>query len=163
VAEQVCDMLQEIRAFGLYFLRGLVPWIGFTIYTAVGTMLYFYHFPNPGDTAHQVEKRREHIVEGLLFLKDMRQAWPMADTWVSHPSHASNCTDGSQREKIKAMQIFYSNIKADGDLAVTPSERREMRNAIIDYGALQPDPVRQPDAESTDEQVRHPIALIFIY
>ncbi|KAF4495975.1 general repressor of transcription [Fusarium agapanthi] len=137
VAEQVCDMLQEIRAFGLYFLRGLVPWIGFTIYTAVGTMLYFYHFPNPGDTAHQVEKRREHIVEGLLFLKDMRQAWPMADTW---------------REKIKAMQIFYSNIKTDGDLAVTPSERREMRNAIIDYGALQPDPVRQPDAESTDEQ-----------
>ena len=54
------------------------------------------------------------------------------------------------------MQIFYSNIKTDGDLAVTPSERREMRNAIIDYGALQPDPVRQPDTESTDEQVsRH--------
>ncbi|KAF5018107.1 hypothetical protein F66182_9926 [Fusarium sp. NRRL 66182] len=137
VAEQVCDMLLEIRAFGLYFLRGLVPWIGFTIYTAVGTMLYFYHFPNPGDTPLQVEKRREHIVEGLLFLKDMRQAWPMADTW---------------REKIKAMQIFYSNIKTDGDLAVTPSERREMRNAIIDYGALQPDPVRQPDAESNDDQ-----------
>ncbi|KAF5665291.1 general repressor of transcription [Fusarium heterosporum] len=137
VAEQVCNMLQEIRAFGLYFLRGLVPWIGFTIYTAVGTMLYFYHFPNPGDTHQHIEKRREHIVEGLLFLKDMRQAWPMADTW---------------REKIKAMQIFYSNIKTDGDLAVTPSERREMRNAIIDYGALQPDPVRQPDAESTDEQ-----------
>ncbi|KAM0372173.1 hypothetical protein ACHAPZ_008071 [Fusarium culmorum] len=137
VAKQVCDMLQEIRAFGLYFLRGLVPWIGFTIYTAVGTMLYFYHFPNPGDTPNDIDKRREHIVEGLLFLKDMRQAWPMADTW---------------REKIKAMQIFYSNIKTDGDLAVTPSERREMRNAIIDYGALQPDPVRQPDTESTDEQ-----------
>ncbi|KAL2687870.1 hypothetical protein Neosp_005439 [[Neocosmospora] mangrovei] len=138
VAEQVCEMLQEMRAFGLYFLRGLVPWIGFTIYTAVGTMLYFYHFPNPGDTPHQIERRREHIVEGLLFLKDMRQAWPMADTW---------------REKIKAMQIFYTNIKAEGDQAVTPSERREMRNAIIDYGALQPDPVRQPDSESNDEQV----------
>ncbi|KAJ4214024.1 hypothetical protein NW759_010550 [Fusarium solani] len=138
VAEQVCEMLQEMRAFGLYFLRGLVPWIGFTIYTAVGTMLYFYHFPNPGDIPHQIERRREHIVEGLLFLKDMRQAWPMADTW---------------REKIKAMQIFYTNIKAEGDQAVTPSERREMRNAIIDYGALQPDPVRQPDAESNDEQV----------
>ncbi|KAI8673289.1 Zn(2)-C6 fungal-type domain-containing protein [Fusarium keratoplasticum] len=137
VAEQVCEMLQEMRAFGLYFLRGLVPWIGFTIYTAVGTMLYFYHFPNPGDTPHQIERRREHIVEGLLFLKDMRQAWPMADTW---------------REKIKAMQIFYTNIKAEGDQAVTPGERREMRNAIIDYGALQPDPVRQPDAESNDEQ-----------
>ncbi|KAF4449903.1 general repressor of transcription, partial [Fusarium albosuccineum] len=141
VAEQVCEMLQEMRAFGLYFLRGLVPWIGFTIYTAVGTMLYFYHFPNPGDTHDQVERRREHIVEGLLFLKDMRQAWPMADTW---------------REKIKAMQIFYTNIKAEGDQAVTPSERREMRNAIIDYGALQTDPVRQPDTDSNDEQVQEP-------
>ncbi|KAK7397537.1 hypothetical protein QQX98_013093 [Neonectria punicea] len=136
VAEEVCAMLQEMRAFGLYFLRGLVPWIGFTIYTAVGTLLYFYHFPNPGDTAGQVEKRRECIVEGCLFLKDMRQAWPMADTW---------------REKIQAMQIFYSSIKAEGDQAVTPSERREMRNAIIDYGALQPDPVLQPDIESNEE------------
>ncbi|KAM5358962.1 hypothetical protein ACJZ2D_014856 [Fusarium nematophilum] len=141
VAREVCEMLQEMRAFGLYFLRGLVPWIGFTIYTAVGTMLYFYHFPNPGDTHDEVERRREHIVEGCLFLKDMRQAWPMADTW---------------REKIKAMQIFYSNIKAEGDQAVTPSERREMRNAIIDYGALQPDPVRQPDAETNDYHVRAP-------
>lgn len=52
------------------------------------------------------------------------------------------------------MQLFYSNIKAEGDQAVTPSERREMRNAIIDYGALQPDPVRQPDAESSEEPVR---------
>lgn len=82
VAQQVCEMLQEMRAFGLYFLRGLVPWIGFTIYTAVGTLLYFYHFPNSGDSPIQIEKRRERIVEGCLFLKDMRQAWPMADTWV---------------------------------------------------------------------------------
>lgn len=52
------------------------------------------------------------------------------------------------------MQLFYSSIKAEGDQAVTPSERREMRNAIIDYGALQPDPVRQPDIESNDESVR---------
>lgn len=51
------------------------------------------------------------------------------------------------------MQLFYSNIKAEGDQAVTPSERREMRNAIIDYGALQPDPVRQPDVVSSDDQV----------
>ena len=83
VAEQVCEMLQEMRAFGLYFLRGLVPWIGFTIYTAVGTLLYFYHYPNIDDTSAQVEKRRMRIVEGCLFLKDMRQAWPMADNWVS--------------------------------------------------------------------------------
>ncbi|KAH7159578.1 fungal-specific transcription factor domain-containing protein [Dactylonectria estremocensis] len=138
VAEQVCEMLQEIRAFGLYFLRGLVPWIGFTIYTAVGTLLYFYHFPNPGDGPSQIEYRRERIVEGCLFLKDMRQAWPMADTW---------------REKIQAMQLFYSNIKTEGDQAVTPGERREMRNAIIDYGALQPDPVRQPDIESNEESM----------
>lgn len=54
------------------------------------------------------------------------------------------------------MQIFYSNIRAEGDQAVTSSERREMRNAIIDYGALQPDPVLQPYEESNDEQVRGP-------
>lgn len=83
VAEQVCQMLQEMRAFGLFFLRGLVPWIGFTIYTAVGTMLYFYHFPNQGDSPGVIDRRRENIVQGLLFLKDMRQAWPMADTWAS--------------------------------------------------------------------------------
>lgn len=51
------------------------------------------------------------------------------------------------------MQIFYSNIKAEGDQAVTPSERREMRNAIIDYGALQPDPVQPADTESSDDTV----------
>ncbi|KAF4981842.1 hypothetical protein FZEAL_2421 [Fusarium zealandicum] len=145
VAEQVCEMLQEMRVSGLYFLRGLVPWIGFTIYTAVGTMLYFYHFPNPGDTPDQIERRREHIVEGLMFLKDMRQAWPMADTW---------------REKIKAMQIFYSNIRVQGDQGVTPSERREMRNAMVDYGALQADPVRQPDTDSNDDQVRIPPLIL---
>jgi hypothetical protein len=31
----VLEMLDEMRSFGVYFLRGLVPWIGFTIYTAV--------------------------------------------------------------------------------------------------------------------------------
>lgn len=89
VAEQVCEMLEEMRAFGLYFLRGLVPWIGFTIYTAVGTLLYFYHYPNIEDTPAQIEKRRLRIVEGCLFLKDMRQAWPMADNWVSPCSSMS--------------------------------------------------------------------------
>lgn len=83
VASQVCEMLQEMRTFGLFFLRGLVPWIGFTIYTAVGTLLYFYHFPAPEESQAQLDLRRQHIVEGCLFLKDMRQAWPMADTWVS--------------------------------------------------------------------------------
>ena len=86
VAEEVCEMLQEMRAFGLYFLRGLVPWIGFTIYTAVGTLLYFYHFPNLDESPAQVERRRQRIVEGCLFLKDMRQAWPMADNWVRRPT-----------------------------------------------------------------------------
>ena len=51
------------------------------------------------------------------------------------------------------MQIFYSNIKADGDQSVTPSERRELRNAIIDYGALQPDPVQAADVESSEDNV----------
>lgn len=37
------------------------------------------------------------------------------------------------------MQIFYSNIKTKGGQGVTRNERQEMKNALIDYGALQPD------------------------
>lgn len=84
VADQVCEMLQEIRQFGLFFLRGLVPWIGFTIYTAVGTLLYFWHFPHVSEGDPQIENWRQRIIDGCVFLKDMRQAWPMADTWVNH-------------------------------------------------------------------------------
>ena len=82
VADQVCEMLQDIRAFGPFFLRGLVPWIGFTIYTAIGTLLYFLHFPHADDGAQQIERWRQRVIDGSIFLKDMRQAWPMADTWV---------------------------------------------------------------------------------
>jgi hypothetical protein len=37
------------------------------------------------------------------------------------------------------MQIFYSTIKTKGGQGVTRNERQEMKNALIDYGALQPD------------------------
>ncbi|RFU81706.1 hypothetical protein TARUN_491 [Trichoderma arundinaceum] len=136
VADQVCEMLQDIRGFGLFFLRGLVPWIGFTIYTAVGTLLYFWHFPHVSEGDPQIESWRQRIIDGCVFLKDMRQAWPMADTW---------------RETIKAMHIFYSNVKSKGNQAVSPSARREMRNAIIDYGALQPSPVQPADSGSEED------------
>lgn len=136
VADQVCEMLQEIRGFGLFFLRGLVPWIGFTIYTAVGTLLYFWHFPHVSEGDPQIESWRQRIIDGCVFLKDMRQAWPMADTW---------------RETIKAMHIFYSNSKSKGNQAMSPSARREMRNAIIDYGALQPSPVHPADSGSEED------------
>lgn len=51
------------------------------------------------------------------------------------------------------MQIFYSNIKTKGDQAVTSRERRNMRNAIIDYGALQTLPVIDRDTEGGDDNV----------
>lgn len=82
VANQVCEMLHDIRAFGFCFLRGLVPWIGFTVYTAVGTLLYFWHFPHAEEDDLQIESRRQRIINGCVFLKDMRKAWLMADTWV---------------------------------------------------------------------------------
>jgi hypothetical protein len=83
VTDQVCEMLEEMRAFGLFFLRGLVPWIGFTAYTSVGIMLYYYHFPNSDDDSAIRKSARTHILSGCAFLKDMRGSWPMADTWVS--------------------------------------------------------------------------------
>jgi hypothetical protein len=48
------------------------------------------------------------------------------------------------------MQIFYSNVKK-GEQSVTPTKRREMRNAITDYGALQPSPVHEnPEIPDSD-------------
>jgi hypothetical protein len=51
------------------------------------------------------------------------------------------------RETIKQMQIFYSNIKTKGGQGVTRNERQEMKNALIDYGALQPDTDSAPVEE----------------
>lgn len=79
----VLEMLEEMRTFGVYFLRGLVPWIGFTIYTAVGVMLYSVNFPSGEDDPRIVEKARERVIQGCTFLKEMKTQWPMAATWVS--------------------------------------------------------------------------------
>ncbi|KAF2403099.1 hypothetical protein EJ06DRAFT_528059 [Trichodelitschia bisporula] len=134
VADQVCDMLEEMRSFGLFFLRGLVPWIGFTIYTAVGIMLYYCHFPDPDDDSDVMKRAQRRVMNGMAFLKDMRGSWPMADTW---------------RETIKRMQVFYATIKTKGEQSVSHHERREMHSALVDYGALQPSPV-QDAANSAD-------------
>ena len=79
----VLEMLEEMRTFGVFFLRGLVPWIGFTIYTAVGVMLYSFNFPSGEDDPRIVEKARERVIQGCTFLKEMKTQWPMAATWVS--------------------------------------------------------------------------------
>lgn len=78
----VLEMLDEMRTFGVFFLRGLVPWIGFTIYTAVGVMLYSFNFPSGEDDPRITEKARERVIQGCTFLKEMKNQWPMADTWV---------------------------------------------------------------------------------
>jgi Fungal specific transcription factor domain len=84
VTEDVCTMYEEMRDSGLFFLRGLVPWIGFTVYTATGIMLYFYHFSEEQEDHHRIRERaKKHVVEGCEFLKDMKGSWPMADNWVS--------------------------------------------------------------------------------
>jgi hypothetical protein len=82
----VLEMLDEMRTFGVYFLRGLVPWIGFTIYTAVGVMLYSFNFPSGDDDPRITEKARERVIGGCSFLKEMKNQWPMADTWVCSPT-----------------------------------------------------------------------------
>jgi hypothetical protein len=79
----VLEMLEEMRTFGVYFLRGLVPWIGFTIYTAVGVMLYCFNFPTSDDDPRMREKARRCVINGCSFLKEMKTQWPMAETWVS--------------------------------------------------------------------------------
>jgi hypothetical protein len=102
VANQVCEMLEEMRAFGLFFLRGLVPWIGFTAYTATGIMLYYYHFPDQNENPNPMKQARDHVVQGCMFLKDMRGSWPMADTWVS--TFRDLCQPHSDKELHSAKQ-----------------------------------------------------------
>jgi hypothetical protein len=108
VANQVCEMLYEMRNFGLFFLRGLVPWIGFTAYTATGIMLYYYHFPDQNEKSNAMSQARDHVVQGCMFLKDMKGSWPMADTWVfcqfsSIPAnHANKIDSAKQSNKCKS-------------------------------------------------------------
>lgn len=128
----VLEMLEEMRTFGVYFLRGLVPWIGFTIYTAVGVMLFCFNFPTSDDDPRMREKARRCVINGCTFLKEMKTQWPMAETWF---------------ETIKRMQAYYrSALGQDGP--ASPEERQALRRAMVDYGALQPSPVQKPMAES---------------
>ncbi|KAH8722872.1 fungal-specific transcription factor domain-containing protein [Phaeosphaeriaceae sp. PMI808] len=122
----VLEMLEEMRTFGVYFLRGLVPWIGFTIYTAVGVMLYCYNFPSSEDDPKVQKKARGCVISGCTFLKEMRQQWPMAETWF---------------ETIKRMQAYY---RSSQDAPASPEERKVLQRSLIDYGALQPSPVQRP-------------------
>ncbi|KAF1925099.1 uncharacterized protein M421DRAFT_264763 [Didymella exigua CBS 183.55] len=127
-ATMVLEMLEEMRTFGVFFLRGLVPWIGFTIYTAVGVMLYSFSFPSGEDDPKIVERARERVIQGCTFLKEMKTQWPMAATWF---------------ETIKRMQAYYRSVLGQ-DPPALPEERKALRRAMIDYGALQPSPVQKP-------------------
>ncbi|KAF2117379.1 fungal-specific transcription factor domain-containing protein [Lophiotrema nucula] len=141
----VLEMLEEMRTFGVYFLRGLVPWIGFTIYTAVGVMLYSFNFPSGDDDPRITEKARERVIQGCVFLKEMKTQWPMAATWF---------------ETIKRMQAYYRNLSGQDGQPVSPEERHALRHAMIDYGALQPSPVQKPvdakESKGPDSTIQPP-------
>ncbi|USP79670.1 hypothetical protein yc1106_06944 [Curvularia clavata] len=131
-AVMVLDMLEEMRTFGVYFLRGLVPWVGFTIYTAVGAMLYSFNFPSGDDDPRWQEKARRSVIQGCNFLKEMKTQWPMAETWF---------------DTIRRMQAYYRSVLGQ-DGPASPEERQALRHAMIDYGALQPSPVQKPNESS---------------
>ncbi|KAL5117337.1 hypothetical protein ACEQ8H_004782 [Pleosporales sp. CAS-2024a] len=133
-SSMVLEMLEEMRTFGVYFLRGLVPWIGFTIYTAVGAMLYCFNFPTHDDDPRMREKARRCVINGCTFLKDMKTQWPMAETWF---------------ETIKRMQAYYRSALGQ-DPPTSPEERQVLRRAMIDYGALQPSPVQKQESDTMD-------------
>lgn len=120
-AVTVLDMMEEIRTFGIYFLRGLVPWIGFTIYTAVGVMLYCYNFPTPDDDPEIVRRAKERVVTGCVFLRQLKNQWPMAD---------------SQFLTIRRMQAFYHRIRTRKPGTTISAERSVLGEALIDYAAV---------------------------
>lgn len=52
------------------------------------------------------------------------------------------------------MQAFYRNLKSKGDEGVTPDERENLKNALVDYGHLQ-----SPPAEPSPSSNPSPIAI----
>ena len=81
-ASTVCDMCREINQFGVDFRRGLVPWIGFTVYTTIGVMLYFEYFPAESSPTETVLGNRDKLASGYMLLKAMKNEWPMVSRWV---------------------------------------------------------------------------------
>ncbi|KAK7525992.1 fungal-specific transcription factor domain-containing protein [Phyllosticta citriasiana] len=136
VATTVCDMVNEMVSFGNFFLRGLVPWVGFTIYEAVGVIVYRanFHFDEEDDMGNIIDDDKERIVRGCSFLKDMKEQWPMAQQWF---------------ETVKRMQACYRRVRNEGGSSIPETEQRTIRNAIVDYGALQPSPVQAEDEVNT--------------
>lgn len=82
IACTVCHMCEEIHRLGHEFRRGLVPWIGFTLYTAIGALLYFETFPMESDGIGSLSITRDRMTGGLLLLENMKNEWPLANRWV---------------------------------------------------------------------------------
>ncbi|KAF1815746.1 hypothetical protein P152DRAFT_195648 [Eremomyces bilateralis CBS 781.70] len=133
-AVTVCDMMEEIRSFGLFFLRGLVPWTGFTIYTAIGVMLYQLNFSDSEDDPAVTIRAKERVNRGCSFLREMKGHWPMAD---------------AQFETIRRMQAFYHKVQNPKE-GVSPDERSALGEALVDYGAVQQ--ALSPQASSSADE-----------
>ncbi|KAF2138078.1 uncharacterized protein K452DRAFT_328996 [Aplosporella prunicola CBS 121167] len=134
VASMVCDMVDEMKSFGWYFLRGLVPWIGFTVYTAVGVVVYRCNFHGDEEPDQAVsDTGKEQVINGCNFLKEMKYQWPMAQQWF---------------ETIKRMQACYRRVQSEGGSSIPDAEQRTIRSAMVDYGALQPSPVQAEEEMS---------------
>ncbi|EXJ71562.1 uncharacterized protein A1O5_05370 [Cladophialophora psammophila CBS 110553] len=125
-ASTVCDMCEEINRFGADFRRGLVPWIGFTVYTTIGVMLYFQSFPLE-PTMEFATKTRHRLHSAYLLLKEMKNEWPMASRWL---------------ENICSLQQYHASRLQKNKLSA--QELRSFRNLMVDYGALHDIPISDP-------------------
>jgi len=68
-----------------------------------------------------------------------------------------------QFETIKRMQAFYRTVHGE-DGPVSPDERRALRSALVDYGALQPSPVQKPQGEQTPvAEPTQDVSLILLF
>ncbi|OAP54355.1 hypothetical protein AYL99_11456 [Fonsecaea erecta] len=126
-AATVCDMCEEINRFGADFRRGLVPWIGFTVYTTIGVMLYFQSFPLESGVEY-LARTRHRLHSAYLLLQEMKNEWPMASRWL---------------ENIYSLQKYHSS-RAHQQTKPSTEELRSFRNLMLDYGALHDAPASNP-------------------
>ncbi|KAH0843182.1 putative transcriptional regulatory protein PB1A11.04c [Fonsecaea pedrosoi] len=117
-ASTVCDMCDEINRAGADFRRGLVPWIGFTVYTTIGVMLYFQSFPLE-PSVEFLTRTRQKLHSAYLLLREMKNEWPMASRWL---------------ENIYSLQKYHATRLQKTSLSA--EELQSFRNLMVDYGAL---------------------------
>lgn len=76
-AGHVADIMKQASDWGLAMMT---PVPAFCCFTACYLNQYAYHFPTI--TGGHSPKAKEHLADGLAYLKEFRKSWDLGEGWV---------------------------------------------------------------------------------